>query len=64
VGAELATPDGRTWGRIVAVLAIPADDLLELEDGTLVPVGFVTDASALPEQVVADPPEGLLGDEG
>jgi hypothetical protein len=48
----------------VAVLANPADDLLELEDGTLVPVGFVTDASALPEQVVADPPEGLLGDEG
>lgn len=63
VGAELATPDGRTWGRVVAVLANPADNLLELADGTLVPVGFVTDASGLPQRVVADPPEGLLGDE-
>lgn len=63
VGAELATPDGRTWGRVVAVLANPADDLLELADGALVPVGFVTDASGLPERVVVDPPEGLLGDE-
>lgn len=63
VGAELATPDGRTWGRVVAVLANPADDLLELADGTLVPAGFVTDSSGLPERVVADPPEGLLGAE-
>ncbi len=63
VGAEVATPDGRTWGPVVAVLANPADDLLELADGTLVPVGFVTDASGLPDRVVVDPPEGLLGAE-
>lgn len=62
VGAVVATPDGRTWGRVEAVLANPADDLLELEDGTLVPVGFVVDASELPERVVVDPPPGLLGD--
>ncbi|MBX3285119.1 MAG: ribosome maturation factor RimM [Acidimicrobiales bacterium] len=61
VGAEVVTPDGRTWGRVEAVLANPADDLLELADGTLVPVGFVTDSSGLPDRVVVDPPEGLLG---
>lgn len=61
VGAEVATPDGRTWGRVAAILANPADDLLELEDGSLVPAGFVTDDSRLPDRVVVDPPEGLLG---
>lgn len=61
VGATVATPDGRSWGSVVAVLANPADDLLELDDGTLVPVGFVVDGSGLPERVVVDPPEGLLG---
>ena len=63
VGAEVATPDGRTWGRVAAVLANPADDLLELEGGSLVPAGFVTDDSGLPDRVVVDPPEGLLGSE-
>ncbi|MCU1356714.1 MAG: rimM [Acidimicrobiales bacterium] len=63
VGATVATPDGRTWGAVVAVLANPADDLLELADGTLIPVGFVTDGSGLPERVVVDPPDGLLGAE-
>ena len=62
VGAEVRTPDGRSWGRVVAVLANPANDLLELDDGTLVPEVFVTDHSGLPEHVVVDPPEGLLGD--
>jgi 16S rRNA processing protein RimM len=61
VGATVATPDGREWGSVVAVLANPADDLLELDDGSLVPVGFVVDGSGLPERVVVDPPEGLLG---
>lgn len=60
VGAQVGTPDGRSWGEVVSVLANPADDLLELADGTLIPVGFVTDSSALPERVVVDPPEGLL----
>jgi len=61
VGATVLTPDGRTWGAVVAVLDNPADDLLELADGTLIPVGFVTDGTGLPETVVVDPPEGLLG---
>lgn len=61
VGAEVRTPDGRGWGRIAAVVANPADDLLELEDGTLIPSGFVTDASGLPERIVVEVPDGLLG---
>ncbi|MFN8018550.1 MAG: ribosome maturation factor RimM [Acidimicrobiales bacterium] len=60
VGAEVRTPDGRSWGEVVAVLANPANDLLELDDGTLVPEVFVADASGLPEVVVVDPPAGLL----
>ncbi len=60
VGADVVTPDGTSWGSVVAVLSNPADDLLELDDGTLIPVGFVTDSSDLPARLVVDPPEGLL----
>lgn len=63
VGATVATPDGREWGTVAAVLANPADDLLELDDGSLVPVGFVVDGSGLPARVVVDPPDGLLVDD-
>lgn len=62
VGAEVHTPDGAAWGPVVAVVDNPADDLLELADGTLVPVRFVVDSSALPDRLVVDPPEGLLGE--
>jgi len=61
IGAEVVTPDGRTWGEVASVLDAPASDLLELDDGTLVPVVFVVDHR--PGQVVVDPPEGLLGEE-
>lgn len=60
IGAEVRTPDGRSWGRVTEVEANPASDLLVLEDGTLVPEVFVSDASALPEVLVIDPPPGLL----
>lgn len=60
VGAVVATPDGATWGTVVAILANPADDLLELDDGTLIPCGFVVDDTDLPDRVVVDPPAGLL----
>ncbi len=62
VGAQVATPDGRTWGQVVAVLANPAHDQLELESGTLVPIVFVVDDTDLPDRVVVDPPAGLLDD--
>lgn len=61
VGAEVATPDGQLWGTVIAVLANPADNLLELADGTLIPVGFISDATTLPERVTVTVPEGLLG---
>lgn len=61
IGAEVTTPDGRTWGAVATVLANPADDLLELEDGTLIPAGFITDRSRLPTEVTVEVPDGLLG---
>jgi 16S rRNA processing protein RimM len=60
VGAEVLTADGRRWGQVRAVVANPASDLLELDDGTLIPEVFVTDSSGLPARVVVDPPDGLL----
>jgi 16S rRNA processing protein RimM len=58
VGAELVDVAGRSHGRVVAVEANPAHDLLVLEDGTLVPVVFVVEHT--PGRVVVDPPAGLL----
>jgi 16S rRNA processing protein RimM len=61
VGAAVALPDGTTVGRVEAVQDNPAHELLVLDTGDLVPVVFVVDGSGLPERVVIDPPEGLLG---
>jgi 16S rRNA processing protein RimM len=60
IGAEVQTPDGRSWGEVTSVVDAPASDLLELADGTLVPVVFVVDHR--PGVVVVDPPDGLLGE--
>jgi 16S rRNA processing protein RimM len=60
VGATVVTPDGTEWGTISGVYPNPANDLIELADGTLIPTVFVTDSSGLPDRVVVDPPEGLL----
>ncbi|HEX7134496.1 MAG TPA: ribosome maturation factor RimM [Iamia sp.] len=61
VGATVALRDGTTVGVVEAVQDNPAHELLVLDTGDLVPVVFVVDASELPERVVIDPPEGLLG---
>jgi 16S rRNA processing protein RimM len=59
VGAEVTTSgDGVVVGRVAAVVANPASDLLELEDGTLVPVRFVVSHGG--GQVVVDAPAGLF----
>jgi 16S rRNA processing protein RimM len=50
--------DGTERGRIVALQANPAADLLVLEDGALVPVVFVVETDA--GRVVVDPPPGLF----
>jgi hypothetical protein len=51
--------EGSICGRVAAVVANPADDLLELDGGGLVPVTFVVGWDEQ-RRVVIDPPEGLL----
>lgn len=58
IGVEVVGEDGHSFGRCVAVVANPAHDLLELEDGSLVPTVFITAASD--KQIVINPPEGLF----
>ena len=58
VGAEVTDPSGRPLGRVTAVEANPASDLLVLDGGGLVPMVFVVESA--PGRVVVDPPEGLL----
>jgi 16S rRNA processing protein RimM len=50
--------DGRRLGEVRAVVANPASDLLELDDGGLVPARFIV--SHAPGRVVVDIPSGLL----
>jgi len=61
VGAAVVLGDGTEVGTVEAVQDNPAHELLVLDTGDLVPVVFVTDATDLPERVVIDPPQGLLG---
>ncbi|MCL5947799.1 MAG: hypothetical protein M1420_01350 [Actinobacteria bacterium] len=49
---------GKVDGKVAAMLVYPGGDLLELEDGKMVPLAFVT--SHEPGRVVVDVPEGLL----
>ncbi len=58
VGAAVVLLDGTEVGRVAEVESNPASDLLVLDDGTLVPVVFVTDHE--PGRVTIDPPEGLF----
>lgn len=59
VGARAVAVDGTVLGRVLAVEANPASDLLVLDTGGLVPLRFVV--SHRPgEEVTVDPPEGLL----
>jgi hypothetical protein len=47
-------------GRVAAVEANPASDLLVLESGALIPLNFVTGHDAAAGTVDVDIPEGLL----
>ena len=58
VGAEVVTVGGDRVGTCAAVVANPASDLLELDDGALVPLVFVVERA--PGRVTIDPPEGLF----
>lgn len=59
VGATVVDrSDGSRLGTVRAVMANPASDLLELDDGGLVPTCFVVEHG--PGRVVVDIPPGLL----
>ena len=59
VGCRVELGDGSIVGRVAAVEANPASDLLVLEDGRLIPLRFVTTHEPA-TRVVIEPPEGLL----
>jgi 16S rRNA processing protein RimM len=59
VGRAVADTSGRALGRVVAVQANPASDLLVLEGDALVPLTFVVGRGE-EGTIVVDPPEGLL----
>jgi 16S rRNA processing protein RimM len=58
IGADVRDLDGVTRGRCVAVIDNPAHDLLELDNGALVPMVFVR--SNRDGVITIDPPEGLF----
>jgi 16S rRNA processing protein RimM len=58
VGSRVVDRAGRELGRVVAVEANPAHDLLVLDGGGLVPVVFVVAHET--GVVTVDPPDGLL----
>lgn len=58
IGAIVRDPSGAELGRVVAVEANPAHDLLVLDGGALVPMVFVRSHEG--GVVVVDPPEGLF----
>ena len=60
VGAAVVDTTGAACGTVTSVLANPADDIIELDTGALVPVTFVVGWDD-ERRVVIDPPEGLLG---
>lgn len=58
IGCRLVDQHGTVHGEIVALVANPASDLLELADGRLVPLAFLE--SADDQTVHVDVPDGLL----
>lgn len=58
LGATVVDTDGTERGKVVSVLANPADDLLELDRGPLVPAGFVVGWDEQ-HRLVVDAPPGL-----
>jgi 16S rRNA processing protein RimM len=58
IGVAVRDREGRDLGRVLAVEANPASDLLVLDDDVLVPMRFVVERT--PDLVIVDPPEGLL----
>lgn len=61
IGKMVCESDGTERGRVVAVQANPASDLLVLESGALVPLTFLKEP--LEDRLVVEVPDGLF-DEG
>lgn len=59
IGARVRDVSGVDRGTCMAVLQNPANDLMELDSGALVPVVFLVEVTADGVAVV-DPPEGLF----
>lgn len=59
VGSRVVDAEGVDRGAVVAVLANPASDLMELEGGALVPLTFVVGTPA-DGVVTVDVPDGLF----
>ena len=62
IGMVVCETDGTVRGRVEAVQANPASDLLVLESGALVPLVFLVERSG--DQLVVDPPDGLFDGDG
>ena len=63
VGARVLDATGVERGHVVAVVANPASDLLELDSGALVPLRFVVGGVEMTSDgrvVRVDPPEGIF----
>jgi 16S rRNA processing protein RimM len=58
IGTQVVEVGGAERGVVVAVVANPAHDLLELDSGALVPVVFVRSSEG--GVTLIDPPEGLF----
>jgi 16S rRNA processing protein RimM len=58
IGSRVVDQDGVERGTCVAVIDNPADDLLELDTGALIPVTFVVECRDA--VVTIDPPAGLF----
>jgi 16S rRNA processing protein RimM len=60
IGSCVVDIAGTQRGRCVSVVANPAHDLLELDDGALVPVTFIVRHED--DLITIDPPDGLFDD--
>ena len=58
VGSFAFDVAGNPLGLVVALVANPASDLLELDNGALIPARFVVASEE--GRVVVDPPDGLF----
>jgi len=60
IGMTVCEPDGTERGKVEAVQANPASDLLVLESGVLVPLTFLVER--LGDRLIVDGPDGLFDD--